>query len=55
MKVFAVILCVLLAGCMTSDNTKCIAGKTYEKRTDIWYLQDSIAECLSDKEIKALQ
>ena len=55
MKVFTVVLYVLLSGCMTADNTKCIDGKTYQKIAAVWHLQSSLAECLSDKEIKSLR
>ena len=54
MKLFKLFLFVLLAGCMSEGNTICLDGKTYLKRAGVWYLHDSVTECLSDKEIKAI-
>ena len=52
MKIFIVVLSVLLIGCRTEGNTKCVDGVTYEKRVNIWYVQKEMAYCLTDEEIK---
>ena len=55
MNIFIVIVCVLLIGCRTEDNTKCVGGVTYEKRVNIWYAQNETDSCLTDTEIKDTQ